>query len=78
MSYCKANALANDNDRDKISENQRQHRNGIDMHVLLAGNVPKLLITKENNKRQKDSTLLRLGVLCLEMAFDMPYMPIRE
>ena len=24
--YCKANALANDNDRDKISENQRQHR----------------------------------------------------
>ena len=39
--FCKANALANDNDRDKISENQRQHRNGIDMHVLLAGNVPK-------------------------------------
>ena len=28
--YCKANALANDNDRDKISENQRQHRSGID------------------------------------------------
>ena len=45
MSYCKANALANDNDRDKISENQRQHRNGIDMHVLLAGNVPKFHIT---------------------------------
>lgn len=39
--FCKSNALANDNDRDKISENQRQHRNGIDMHVLLAGNVPK-------------------------------------
>jgi hypothetical protein len=38
---CTANALANDNDRDKISENQRQHKNGIDMHVLLAGNVPK-------------------------------------
>lgn len=38
---CKANALANDNDRDKISENQRQHKNYIDMHVLLAGNVPK-------------------------------------
>ena len=32
--FCKANALANDNDRDKISENQRQHRNGIDMHVF--------------------------------------------
>lgn len=44
--YCKANALANDNDRDKISENQRQHRNGIDMHVLLAGNVPKFHIMK--------------------------------
>ena len=39
--YCKANALANDNDCDKISENQRQHMNGIDMRVLLAGNVPK-------------------------------------
>jgi len=38
---CKANAFANDNDRDKISENQRQHKNGINMHVLLAGNVPK-------------------------------------
>lgn len=38
---CKANALANDNDRDKISENQRQHRYGINMHMLLAGNVPK-------------------------------------
>ena len=51
--FCKANALANDNDRDKISENQRQHRNGIDMHVLLAGNVPKFHITpcKEAVKR---------------------------
>ena len=36
--YCKANALANDNDRDKISENRRHHSNGINMHVLL--NVP--------------------------------------
>ncbi len=42
--FCKADALANDNDRDKISENQRQHRKGIDMHVLLAGNVPKFHI----------------------------------
>ena len=38
---CKANALANSNDRDKISENQRLHKNGINMKVLLAGNVPK-------------------------------------
>ena len=52
--YCKANALANDNDRDRISENQRQHRNGIDMHVLLAGNVPKFHITPE------DDALLRV------------------
>ena len=42
---CKVNALANDNDRDKISENQRQHKYSIDMHVLLAGNVPKFHIT---------------------------------
>lgn len=41
---CKVNALANDNDRDKISENQRQHKYSIDMHVLLAGNVPKFHI----------------------------------
>jgi hypothetical protein len=37
---CKANALANKNDRDKISENQRHHKNGINMKMLLAGNVP--------------------------------------
>ena len=37
---CKANALANYNDRDKISENQRHHKNGINMKMLLAGNVP--------------------------------------
>ena len=52
--YCKANALANDNDCDKISENQRQHRNGINMHVLLSGNVPKFHITPE------DDALLRV------------------
>ena len=51
--FCKANALANDNDRDKISENQRQHRNGIDMHVLLAGNVPKFHITPDNDALQR-------------------------
>ena len=49
---CKANALANDNDRDKISENQRQHKNGIDMHVLLAGNVPKFHV--EANEAARD------------------------
>ena len=38
---CKANAIANNNDRDKISENLRVHKNGINMKLLLAGNVPK-------------------------------------
>ena len=51
--YCKANALANDNDRDKISENQRLHRHGIDMHVLLAGNVPKFHVTPADDALQR-------------------------
>lgn len=51
--YCKANALANDNDRDKISENQQQHRHGINMHVLLAGNVPKFHITPKDDALQR-------------------------
>ena len=51
--YCKANALANDNDRDKLSENQRLHQHGIDMHVLLAGNVPKFHITPEDDALQR-------------------------
>ena len=37
---CKVNALANPNDRDRIAENLRAHKNGINMKVLLAGNVP--------------------------------------
>lgn len=53
--FCKANALANDNDRDKISENQRQHKGGIDMHVLLAGNVPKFHITANEEAYQRIS-----------------------
>lgn len=53
--FCKANALANDNDRDKISENQRQHKGGIDMHVLLAGNVPKFHITANGEAHQRIS-----------------------
>jgi hypothetical protein len=53
--FCKANALANDNDRDKISENQRQHIGGIDMHVLLAGNVPKFHITANEEAHQRIS-----------------------
>lgn len=37
---CKVNALMNPNDRDRIAENLRAHKNGINMKVLLAGNVP--------------------------------------
>lgn len=37
---CKVNALVNPNDRDRIAENLRVHKNGINMKVLLAGNVP--------------------------------------
>ena len=56
--YCKANALANDNDRDRISENQRQHMHGIDMHVLLANNVPKFHITASPEAIQRISDAL--------------------
>ena len=53
---CKANALANNNDRDKISENQRHHKNGINMKMLLAGNVPQFHIkpSEEAYKRVHD------------------------
>lgn len=37
---CKVNAMVNPNDRDRIAENLRAHKNGINMKVLLAGNVP--------------------------------------
>lgn len=53
---CKANAVANVNDRDKISENLSTHKNGINMKVLLAGNVPKFHVSpnKEALKRIGD------------------------
>ena len=56
--FCKANALANDNDRDKISENQRQHKSGIDMHVLLAGNVPKFHVEANQEAINKVSSIV--------------------
>ena len=65
--FCKANALANDNDRDKISENQRQHRNGIDMHVLLAGNVPKFHVTPSEEVAKR----IREGLRALVCDNDM-------
>lgn len=37
---CKVNALVTTNDHDRIAENLRAHKNGINMKVLLAGNVP--------------------------------------
>jgi hypothetical protein len=45
--------LANDNDRDKISESQYQHRDGINMHVLLAGNVPKFHVKASGEAYQR-------------------------
>ena len=56
MFDCKANALANKNDYDKISENQRHHKNGINMKMLLAGNVPQFHIkpSEEAYKRIHD------------------------
>ena len=56
--FCKANALANDNDRDKISENQYQHRDGINMHVLLAGNVPKFHVKASEEAYQRMNNCL--------------------
>ena len=60
---CKANALANKNDHDKISENQRHHKNGINMKVLLAGNVPQFHIrpSEEAYKRIHDGLMKILG-----------------
>ena len=52
---CKANAVANVNDRDKISENLSTHKNGINMKVLLAGNVPKFHV------RPNAEALKRIG-----------------
>ena len=63
--YCKANALANDNDRDKISENLRIHKNSINMKMLLAGNVPKFHITPNAEALQRVTS-------CLQKAFTDP------
>lgn len=53
---CKVNALANPNDRDRLSENLRAHKNGINMKVLLAGNVPQFHVkpSEEAVKRIND------------------------
>ena len=60
---CKANALANNNDRDKISENQRHHQKGINMKMLLAGNVPQFHVkpSEEAHKRIHDGLMKILG-----------------
>lgn len=39
--FAKADAIANPNDHDKIADNLHVHKNGINMKMLLAGNVPK-------------------------------------
>lgn len=60
---CKANALANNNDRDKISENQRHHQKGINMKMLLADNVPQFHVkpSEEAYKRIHDGLMKILG-----------------
>ena len=60
---CKANALANNNDRDKISENQRHNQKGINMKMLLAGNVPQFHVkpSEEAYKRIHDGLMKILG-----------------
>ena len=60
---CKANALANNNDRDKISENQRHHQKGINMKMLLAGTVPQFHVkpSEEAYKRIHDGLMKILG-----------------
>ena len=60
---CKANALANNNDRDKISENQRHHQKGINMKMLLAGIVPQFHVkpSEEAYKRIHDGLMKILG-----------------
>ncbi len=62
---CKANALANDSDRDKISENQRKHKKRVDMKVLLAGNVPKFHITPS------DEAVTRIHDMLIEALYDI-------
>lgn len=57
--YCKANALANLNDRDKIAENLRIHKNSINMKVLLAGNVPKFHVMPNDEAYQRISDGLK-------------------
>ena len=52
-----------EDDHDKISENQRHHKNGINMKVLLAGNVPQFHIrpSEEAYKRIHDGLMKILG-----------------
>ena len=58
---CRANALANNNDHDKISENLRVHKNGINMKVLLAGNVPKFHVAPSDAAWKRIYDELRMG-----------------
>ena len=55
----KVNAVANANDRDKISENLRVHKRGINMKVLLAGNVPQFHVTPSDEAVERISEGLK-------------------
>lgn len=49
---CKVNALVTTNDHDRIAENLCAHKNGINMKILLAGNVPQFHV-KPNDEAVK-------------------------
>ena len=59
MFNCRANAVANNNDRDKISENLRIHKNGINMKMLLAGHVPKFHVKPNEEALERIGDALR-------------------
>ena len=49
---CKVNALVTTNNHDRIAENLCAHKNGINMKILLAGNVPQFHV-KPNDEAVK-------------------------
>ena len=57
--YCKADAMTDKNGHDKIAENLRIHKNGINMKMLLAGNVPKFHATPNKEAQQRIRNILQ-------------------
>lgn len=57
--FAKTNAIANPNDHDKIADNLYIHKDGINMKVLLAGNVPKFHYIPKKDAYKRISVGLR-------------------